>query len=90
MTQSQFKDRYRRHDAALLTKHAKDVVISPALGELELNVVTTYAFDVDSLRLAQRTNSARENAHQTMPAMRLYRAGTGGASARRPGPVSEV
>jgi len=49
MTHSQPRDRYRQRAVALLTKHAKGAVISPAFAELGLDVVTSDAFDTDNL-----------------------------------------
>ncbi|QKX17309.1 DUF6671 family protein [Microbulbifer sp. YPW1] len=49
MTPSSHKTRYQNRSVALLTKHDKATVISPAMAELGLHVVTTDAFDTDRL-----------------------------------------
>ena len=43
------KDRYRHRSVALLTKHAKDAVIGPALAQLGLTLAVTDAYDTDKL-----------------------------------------
>ena len=43
------ENRYRGRTVALLTRHDKGTIIAPALAELALEVVTTTAFDTDTL-----------------------------------------
>ncbi|WP_066961687.1 DUF6671 family protein [Microbulbifer sp. Q7] len=49
MTLSRHTNRYQNLSVALLTKHDKGAVISPPLAKLGLHVVTTDAFDTDTL-----------------------------------------
>ena len=49
MAPSQLKDRYRHRSLALLTKHGKGDVISPAFTALNVDIMTTDAFDTDRL-----------------------------------------